>query len=178
MEIKLDIDNYEKKFSVTNGKVKEEYKFEDVNDLIENLEEYIRLNMLELDCEFQYSLTDGQEFFVPQNGDDYIIIKENGETRQCFTVVTGAEEDMLGPLSNNEVAFENVIEIQTEKLPSWLQEINIETKVPIATPIRLYLRTNKIEIIILTIGSIIENTFVSLKCPLANTSVEYGYLII
>ncbi|MBQ9072290.1 MAG: hypothetical protein IJY25_03965 [Bacilli bacterium] len=123
MEIKLDIDNYEKKFSVTNGKVKEEYKFEDVNDLIENLEEYIRLNMLELDCEFQYSLTDGQEFFVPQNGDDYIIIKENGEARQCFTVVTGAEEDMLGPLSNNEVAFEKISLAGHYNLRGWKEDL-------------------------------------------------------
>lgn len=123
MEIKLDIDNYEKKFSVTNGKVKEEYKFEDVNDLIENLEEYIRLNMLELDCEFQYSLTDGQEFFVPQNGDDYIIIKENGETTQCFTVVTGAEEDMLGPLSNDEVAFDKMSMAGHYNLRCWKQDL-------------------------------------------------------
>lgn len=123
MEIKLDIDNYEKKFSITNGKVKEEYKFEDVNDLIENLEEYIRLNMLELDCEFQYSLTDGQEFFVPQNGDDYIIIKENGEARQCFTVVTGAEEDMLGPLSNDDVAYEKISLAGHYNLRGWKEDL-------------------------------------------------------
>ena len=123
MEIKLDIDNYEKKFSVTNGKIKEEYKFEDVNDLIENLEEYIRLNMLELDCEFQYSLTDGQEFFVPQNGDDYIIIKENEEERQCFTVVTGAEEDMLGPLSNDDVTYDKISLAGHYNLRGWKEDL-------------------------------------------------------
>ena len=123
MEIKLDIDNYEKKFSVTNGKIKEEYKFEDVNDLIENLEEYIRLNMLELDCEFQYSLTDGQEFFVPQNGDDYIIIKENEEERQCFTVVTGAEEDMLGPLSSDDVTYDKISLAGHYNLRGWKEDL-------------------------------------------------------
>lgn len=123
MEIKLNIDNYKKSFSVTNGDVKEVYKFEDINDLIENFEEYIRLNLMELDCEFQYSLTDGQEFFVPTGGDDYIIIKEDGKAREVYTIMSGAEDYMLGDLSKDEVTYDKMSLAGHYNLRCWKSDL-------------------------------------------------------